>query len=99
MRGKVKLRRMAVTQTGLTGRTDTETIRQNTEAASLPAISPLPSNSRGKRNEKEVMFIVQEKKNELEQLQTGSERPRHKKRCQITRNSPLNSLSKGRTRQ
>lgn len=57
MRGKVKLRRMAVTQTGLIGRTDTETIRQNTEAASLPAISPLPSNSRGKRKEKEVVFI------------------------------------------
>lgn len=58
MRGKVKRRRMAVTQKGLIGKTDTETIRQNTEAACLPVTSSLPSNSRGKRNEKEVMFIV-----------------------------------------
>lgn len=58
MRGRVKLRRMAVTQKGLIGETDTETIRQNTEAARLPVISSLPSKSRGKRNEKEVMFTV-----------------------------------------
>lgn len=89
---------MAVTQKGLIGKTDPDTIRQSTEAACLPVISSLPSNSRGKRKENRSCSQLQEKRNEL-QLQTVSKGPRHERRCQITRNLALNSLSKGRTKQ